>query len=149
MPGMRILQFGFSDRGSHLYLPHRYVPNTVAYTGTHDNDTTLGWWKHGVTAEERANAQTYLGTIEQDDEIVGVMVRAAASSVASLCIFPMQDILRLGSEARMNTPAAGVNNWTWRYATGSLEPEYAAKLAALMVMTDRDGYVAPKPEAAS
>lgn len=144
MPGMRILQFGFSDRGSHLYLPHKYVPDTVAYTGTHDNNTTLGWWRDGATEEERAHVQTYLQPIEHDGEIVGAMMRAAAGSVANLCIFPMQDVLHLGSEARMNTPAAANGNWTWRFAQDALDPGLATGLAALMEMTDRDGYVAPK-----
>ena len=112
------MQFGFSDRGAHIYLPHQYVPNTVAYTGTHDNDTTLGWWKNGATAEEREHVQRYLQPIEQDEEIVGAMMRAAARSVARLCIFPMQDVLRLGSEARMNTPANRLGNWGWRYDGG-------------------------------
>ena len=147
MPGMRILQFGFSDRGAHLYLPHEFVPNTVVYTGTHDNDTTLGWWKGGATEQERGHVQTYLQTIERDDDIVGAMIRTAARSVAYLCIFPMQDILHLGSEARMNTPAAGAGNWTWRYNKDALHPGFAEQLAALMEMTDRDGYVTPKVEA--
>ena len=146
MPGMRILQFGFSDRGAHLYLPHRYAPNTVAYTGTHDNDTTLGWWRDGVTEEERAHAQTYLRPIEHECDIVGAMMRAAAASVANLCIFPMQDVLGLGSEARMNTPAAAAGNWTWRYREEQLYPGVASALAALMEMTDRDGYIPPGPE---
>jgi 4-alpha-glucanotransferase len=146
MPGMRILQFGFSDRGAHLYLPHEYVPNSVAYTGTHDNNTTLGWWKEGATAEERAHVQTYLQPIEHDGDVVWAMIRAAARSVANVCIFPMQDILHLGSEARMNTPAEGSGNWTWRYRRNALHPDFATKLAALMEMTDRDGYVAPKAE---
>ncbi len=144
MPGMRILQFGFADRGSHLYLPHEYVPNTVAYTGTHDNNTTLGWWRDGATEAERANAQIYLQTIEHDGDVVWAMIRAAAHSVANLCIFPLQDILHLGSEARMNTPAAGAGNWTWRYNMDALHPDFATKLAALMEMTDRDGYLPPK-----
>src|SRR6185312_1335031 len=143
MPGMRILQFGFSDRGSHLYLPHRFVPNTVVYTGTHDNNTTLGWWQHDTSETERANAQTYLQTVEHDGEIVWAMMRTAARSVANLCIFPMQDVLHLGSEARMNTPAAGAGNWTWRYRLDALHPDFAIKLAALMEMTDRDAYEAP------
>jgi 4-alpha-glucanotransferase len=146
MPGMRILQFGFGDRGAHIYLPHKYVPNTVAYTGTHDNDTTLGWWKTGATEAERENVLTYVGAIERDEEIGWAMMRTAARSVAYLCIFPLQDILGLSSEARMNTPAAGVGNWTWRYASGALQDEDATKLAALMAMTDRDGYVAVKAE---
>jgi len=146
MPGMRILQFGFSDRGAHLYLPHKYVPNTVAYTGTHDNNTTLGWWKEGATEEERRHLQTYLQPIQHDGDIVWAMIRSAAGSVANLCIFPMQDILHLSSDARMNTPAEGAGNWTWRYRRDALHPDFATKLAALMEMTDRDGYVAPKAE---
>jgi 4-alpha-glucanotransferase len=144
MPGMRILQFGFSDRGSHLYLPHKFVPNTVVYTGTHDNNTTLGWWQDDATETERQHVRSYLQTIQHDGDIVWAMIRAAARSVATLCIFPMQDILHLGSEARMNTPAAGAGNWTWRYHSQALHPDFAVQLAALMEMTDRDGYVAPK-----
>jgi 4-alpha-glucanotransferase len=144
MPGMRILQFGFSDRGSHLYLPHRYVPNTVTYTGTHDNNTTLGWWRDDATEEERRHVQTYLQNIPHDEDIVWALIRAAARSVANLCIFPLQDVLHLGSEARMNTPAAGAGNWTWRYNSDALHPDFAAQMAALMEMSDRDGYVPPK-----
>jgi len=138
MPGMRVLQFGFSDRGAQIYLPHQYVPNTVVYTGTHDNDTTLGWWKSGATKQERAHVQRYLQPIERDEEIVGAMMRAAARSVAKLCIFPMQDVLCLGSEARMNTPANRLGNWSWRYEAGALKPEMAKELAELMELTDRD-----------
>ena len=143
MPGMRILQFGFSDRGSHLYLPHRYVPNTVTYTGTHDNNTTLGWWTDDVTDVERENVQAYLQTIEHPADIVWAMMRAAARSVADICIFPLQDVLHLGSEARMNTPAAGAGNWSWRYRSDALHPDFALKLTKLMELTDRDGYEQP------
>jgi 4-alpha-glucanotransferase len=143
MPGMRILQFGFTDRGSHIYLPHKYVPNTVAYTGTHDNNTTLGWWKEDATKGEKAHLQTYLRPIRDDGQIVWAMIRAAAGSVANLCIFPMQDVLHLGSEARMNTPSAGAGNWCWRYGLDAAHPDFATKMAALMEMTDRDGYVKP------
>jgi 4-alpha-glucanotransferase len=96
---------------------------------------------------DRANLETYLQPIARDEEVVGAMMRAAAGSVANLCIFPMQDILGLGSEARMNTPSATEGNWTWRYGSEALKPECAARLAQLMEMTDRDGYVAPRPEA--
>jgi 4-alpha-glucanotransferase len=143
MPGMRVLQFGFSDRGSHLYLPHRFVPNTVTYTGTHDNNTTLGWWRDDAGDAEHANVQNYLQTITHDGEIVWAMIRAAARSVANICIFPLQDVLHLGSEARMNTPSAPQGNWSWRYAQDALHPDFATKLAALMEMTDRDGYEEP------
>ena len=140
MPGMRILQFGFSDRGAHLYLPHRYVPNTVVYTGTHDNNTTLGWWRDDASPTERVNVQMYLHRIDHDGDIVWAMIRAAAGSVATTCIFPLQDVLHLGGEARMNVPSAPSGNWTWRYAPDALHPDFATKLAAIMEMTDRDGY---------
>ncbi len=143
MPGMRILQFGFSDRGGHLYLPHRCVPNTVIYTGTHDNNTTLGWWRDDLQPWERENVQTCLGEVRYEGEIVWSMIRAAAGSVANTCIFPLQDVLHLGSEARMNTPSAPAGNWTWRYDPAALHPDFARKLAKLMEMTDRDGYEAP------
>jgi 4-alpha-glucanotransferase len=143
MPGMRILQFGFGDRASHLYLPHRYVPNTVVYTGTHDNNTTVGWWKHGASATERASVESYVQQVGDGDEIAWAMIRTAARSVANLCIFPLQDILSLDSEARMNTPAEGDGNWTWRYQQDAIHPDYAVKLAELMVVSDRDGYVPP------
>lgn len=143
MPGMRILQFGFSDRGSHLYLPHRYVPNTVVYTGTHDNNTTQGWWRDDAGELERRNVQAYLQRINHDGEIVWAMIKLAARSVANLCIFPLQDILHIGSEGRMNTPSAPVGNWTWRYHPDALHPDFCTQLAALMEMTDRDGYEEP------
>ncbi|HEY8996643.1 MAG TPA: 4-alpha-glucanotransferase [Edaphobacter sp.] len=146
MPGMRVLQFGFSDRGSHLHLPQSFVPNTVVYTGTHDNNTTLGWWSNDASEQERDHLQTYLQSIHHDGEVVWAMIRAAARSVANICIFPLQDVLHLGSEARMNTPAAGEGNWAWRYGLNALHPDFATQLAALMEMTDRDGYVLPEPE---
>ncbi len=143
MPGMRILQFGFGDRGGHLYLPHRMVPNTVVYTGTHDNNTTLGWWRDDVNEIERANVQTYLHPIEHDGQIVWAMIKCAASSVANTCIFPLQDILHLGSDGRMNTPSLPEGNWSWRYHRDALHPDFAAQMAAIMEMTDRDGYQKP------
>ena len=143
LPGMRILQFGFGDRGGHLYLPHRYVPNTVVYTGTHDNNTTLGWWKHDATPVERDNVQTYLQPIANDGDIVWSMIKCAAGSVAATCIIPMQDVLHLSSEARMNVPSQPSGNWTWRYSPGALHPDFARKMAAIMEMTDRDGYQKP------
>ncbi len=141
MPGMRILQFGFGDRGSHNYLPHRYVSNTVVYTGTHDNDTTRGWWENGATVQEKASVETYIHP--GPDGVVWPLIRAAATSVADICLFPLQDILELGSEGRMNTPSQPENNWAWRFAEGALQAESAARLAALMEITDRDGYVEP------
>ncbi len=142
MPGMRVLQFAFSDRASHNYLPHRFVPNTVVYTGTHDNDTTRGWWEHGATAQEKAGVQTYIEP--GADGVVWPLIRLASSSVADICLFPLQDILEIGSEGRMNTPSQPENNWAWRYEEAALTAASAARLAGLMEMTDRDGYVEQK-----
>ena len=147
MPGMRILQFGFGDRGGHVYLPHKFVPNTVVYTGTHDNNTTLGWWVDDLHDAERTNVQAYLGPINPEHEIVWSMIRSAAASVATLCIFPLQDILELGTPARMNRPAAAEGNWAWRYQMGALRPDHASRLATMMEMTDRDGWVKPEDSA--
>jgi 4-alpha-glucanotransferase len=141
-PGMRVLQFGFSDRAAHNYLPHRYVTNTVVYTGTHDNDTTLGWWEHGVTETERQAVYVYLNPAPKD--VVWTLIRAASSSVADVCIFPVQDVLVLGSEARMNTPSTPENNWTWRMAPDALSGQQAYGLAQLAELTDRDGWVEPQ-----
>ena len=143
MPGMRILQFGFGDRGGHIYLPHRFVENTVVYTGTHDNNTTLGWWRDDASPTERANVQTYLHRMEHDGDIVWAMIKCAAASVATTCIFPLQDILHLGSEGRMNTPAAAAGNWAWRYAPAALHPDLSTQMASIMEATDRDGYQQP------
>jgi 4-alpha-glucanotransferase len=134
MPGMRVLQFGFGDAGAHIYLPHRYDPNTVVYTGTHDNDTTLGWWK-SCSENERKFAGALLG--EAGDGINWAMVRLAQSSTANRCVVPLQDVLGLGSEGRMNVPSFSDGNWSWRYLPGALTAELAQKLAALAEVTDR------------
>jgi 4-alpha-glucanotransferase len=133
---MRVLQFGFSDRGAHNYLPHRYEKNTVVYTGTHDNDTTRGWWENGATKVEKAAVQTYLDP--GSEGVVWPLMRAAFTSVADICLFPVQDVLELGSEARMNVPSRSGDNWGWRCAEGVLSPKLAEKLAALTEVTDRD-----------
>lgn len=142
LPGMRILQFAFSDRGAHNYLPHRFVPNTVVYTGTHDNNTTKGWWEKEATDNEKAAVHTYLGP--EINGIVWPLIRVAAASIADICLFPLQDVLELGADARMNVPSKPADNWAWRYKKDALEPVWAERLAALMEVTDRDDYVAPE-----
>jgi 4-alpha-glucanotransferase len=141
LPGMKVLQFGFSGRGAHIHLPHRFVTNTVAYTGTHDNDTTRGWWEHGATETEKAAVRDYLGVTGND--VVWPLIRATASSVADLALYPVQDILELGSEARMNVPSRPTGNWSWRSAENALTPALAQKLAALTAVTDRDKHDPP------
>jgi 4-alpha-glucanotransferase len=135
IPGMRVLQFGFGNPGAHIYLPHRYEHNTVTYTGTHDNDTTLGWWKHSAAEHEKRAAQAYLGNTS--DGIPWAFIRTAMHSIADLAVFPLQDILSLDSECRMNTPSRRGGNWTWRYRRDALKPELAKKLADLVEVTDR------------
>jgi 4-alpha-glucanotransferase len=135
MPGMKVLQFGFSDKGAHIYLPHRFEPACVAYTGTHDNDTTQGWWRTAGKVE-RAAVEAYIGPV--GERPAWPLIRATSASVAQLALVPAQDLLELGSEARMNTPAVAAGNWSWRAPKGSWAPELGAKLAALAEVTDRD-----------
>ncbi|MBA3533548.1 MAG: 4-alpha-glucanotransferase [Ardenticatenales bacterium] len=114
-PGMRVLQFAFDEDPKNIHLPHNYRVNTVVYTGTHDNDTTLGWWN---TQSEAAQYEVlrYLGRHHLPPlRIVPQLVRQAMRSIAAVSIFPMQDILNLGSDARMNTPGAAGGNWAWRF----------------------------------
>jgi 4-alpha-glucanotransferase len=139
-PGMRIFQFGFSDKHAHNYLPHHYVTNCVVYTGTHDNNTTRGWWDEEATKVEKDAAKAYLGTNKK--EFVWDMIRGAEASVADLCLVPVQDILDLGTEARMNMPSRAGGNWSWRCPEGALTAEIAAELAAIAEVTDRDFVVA-------
>ena len=134
IPGMAVLQFGFGDEGAHMYLPHR-AAGKVIYTGTHDNDTTVGWFQSGAAEHERRNAEAYLGCCE--DGIQWAFIRAALNSVADLALVPMQDVLGLASEARMNTPSMDGGNWNWRLTAGQLNPEVTAKLAQLAELTDR------------
>ena len=137
IPGMKVMQFGFGNRGAHIYLPHAYEPNSVVYTGTHDNDTTLGWWKNSATEEERISAATYLN-ITREEDITWSFVRGALTSVATLAIIPVQDVLGLDSDARMNVPSTPQGNWTWRLRRGELSAELAARMARLVELTDRD-----------
>ena len=144
IPGMAVLQFGFGDQGAHIYLPHQAV-GKVIYTGTHDNDTTAGWWKLDATDEERRHVEAYVGNC--DDGIHWAFIRAAQTSVSGLSIIPLQDVLGLDSSARMNTPSANGNNWKWRFAADQLTDGLASKLAQLAEVVDRlPEPFAPLPE---
>jgi 4-alpha-glucanotransferase len=134
IPGMAVLQFGFGDEGAHIYLPHR-AAGKVIYTGTHDNDTTEGWFHSGASEDERRNVESYLGS--SSDGIHWEFIRAVQTSPADLALVPLQDVLGLGSEARMNTPSLHGGNWRWRLAPGQFSSELTAKLARLAYMTDR------------
>jgi 4-alpha-glucanotransferase len=134
IPGMAVMQFGFNDEGAHMYLPHR-AAGKVIYTGTHDNDTTVGWYRSGASEQERRNAEAYLGRC--DDGIHWAFIRAALGSVAEFALIPLQDVLGLSSEARMNTPSQDKGNWQWRILPGQFNCELTAKLAQLAEVTDR------------
>jgi 4-alpha-glucanotransferase len=144
-PGMKVLQFGFSTRGAHIHLPHQFAANTVAYTGTHDNDTTRGWWERGASPTERAAAAAYLGVDAESPgaSVVWPLIRATATSVADLVVYPVQDILELGSDARMNIPSRPSGNWGWRCPENALASQLAQKLGALTEVTDRDKHEKP------
>lgn len=118
LPGMRILQFAFGDNDSNYFLPHHYISNTVAYTGTHDNDTTLGWW-NSAKEHERSFAKYYLHS--EGKEINWDMIGALAESAANTVIFPLQDVLGLDSEHRMNFPGTPFGNWEWRFSWDQLQ----------------------------
>jgi 4-alpha-glucanotransferase len=117
-----------------MYLPHR-AAGKVIYTGTHDNDTTVGWFHSGASEQERRSAECYFGRC--DDGIHWAFIRAAQTSPAEFALIPLQDVLGLGSEARMNTPSLHGGNWKWRFADGQFTTELAAKLASLAQVTDR------------
>jgi 4-alpha-glucanotransferase len=136
VPGMRVMQFGFGNPGAHIYLPHRFEPNTVVYTGTHDNDTTLGWWHTQATTDERRLAGAYLGA--DGHNAPWAFIRGALGSIARYAIVPLQDVMSLGSEARMNIPSRSEGNWGWRFHPGALTSEIAEALAVLVDVTDRD-----------
>lgn len=128
-PGMKILQFAFDSREESDYLPHNYTNNSVVYTGTHDNDTTVGWYT-SFNKKDRAFAKRYLN-IRTNKEIAWEFIRAALSSVADTAIIPIQDYLGLGSEARINTPSTLGCNWKWRLVPEQLDDELAERIRAM------------------
>ncbi|MDQ3809001.1 MAG: 4-alpha-glucanotransferase [Chloroflexota bacterium] len=128
-PGMKVLQFAFGDDADNPYLPHNYrSPNAVVYTGTHDNDTSRGWFDVAPETERKAVLR-YLGSHGQD--ITFDLIRLALASTARTAIIPLQDALDLGSEARMNTPGAIGSSWSWRVRPDQLDPACADRLAVL------------------
>ncbi|MDD5029919.1 MAG: 4-alpha-glucanotransferase [Rhodoferax sp.] len=135
-PGMRVLEFAFSGDAQHPFLPHNYAPNTVVYTGTHDNDTVVGWWA-GCNPHERAFAKHYLPC--GDAEVHWAMIRAAWMSVARLALCQFQDVLGLDGRHRMNTPGC-MGCWTWRFSWDWVGPQAAKQLAQLTAASGRVGF---------
>ena len=149
LPGMSLLQFAFgNDPQGPSFRPHNYSRDLAAYTGGHDNDTTVGWWTSSGKGDstrtledvrkEHEFARAYLSFSSDDDsEINWVMIRAVMASVADVAIVPLQDVLGLGSEARMNLPGKVSGNWKWRYRPGALSGDLSARLRGLVSLYDR------------
>jgi 4-alpha-glucanotransferase len=148
-PGMAILQFAFgTDPQAPTFRPHNYEQELVAYTGGHDNDTMFGWWRSGVAQSTRtqadvkkeyADARNYIGVSadELDREVNWIFIREVMKSVANTVLFPMQDVLGLGSEARMNTPGTLGGNWTWRFSPDGLRAADHRRLKLFADIYDR------------
>jgi 4-alpha-glucanotransferase len=146
LPGMSLLQFAFgNDPQGPSFRPHNYSRELVAYTGGHDNDTTVGWWTSSGVGEstrtaddirkEREFTRSYLGF--ENEPVNWVFIRAVLASVAETAIVPLQDLLGLGTEARMNLPGTTTGNWKWRFSPGALTKSLSERLRRLTLLFDR------------
>ncbi len=137
-PGMKVLQFAFSpDMGKNAYIPHNIAPHSAVYTGTHDNNTTRGWFANELGEEGRARLFAYAGRELDANKAADVLIRMALGSVAALCIIPMQDYLNLGEEGRMNIPGVAGGNWSWRMQSELLTDDLAARMRTLATIYGR------------
>ncbi|NTW24520.1 MAG: 4-alpha-glucanotransferase [Lentimicrobium sp.] len=134
LPGMKILQFGFDKTESNPYLPHFYTSNSVVYTGTHDNDTVMGWYKL-LDEEDKKKFHEYSGCSGCD--VHWQMIRMSMASVSDIAVIPLQDVFGLGSEARMNIPGTPHSNWQWRFKKGDIKSEHKDRLKLMTVLYDR------------
>jgi 4-alpha-glucanotransferase len=138
-PGMKVLLFAFGeDPATSAYLPHNHVPNCVVYTGTHDNNTARAWLEEDATEEEKRQLFLYLGREVVPEGIHWELIRLAMMSVAHTVILPMQDLLGLGAEARMNRPAVKQGNWQWRLRTDQINPALTDRLLEMTRVFGRD-----------
>ncbi len=147
LPGMKILQFAYSTDASDKFLPHNYKPNFVVYTGTHDNDTSRGWYEHSANEHERDFFRRYLRTDGHD--AAWRLIDAAWCSVAYRALAPLQDLLNLSSEARMNLPGRADGNWTWRFVPEQITGYLVDRLLETTTIYGRDPklYAGKDPEA--
>jgi 4-alpha-glucanotransferase len=137
-PGMKVLQFAFGEgMPQNPYIPHNHRRNCVVYAGTHDNDTAAGWWK-SAPADEKKNFLDYAGLKSiSPEQAADELIRMALSSPADLAVITAQDILRLGTEARMNTPSTTGGNWKWRLESLAPLERELGRIAALNVLFGR------------
>ena len=134
-PGMAILQFAFGDGPANPFLPHNHHPHSVVYTGTHDNDTSTGWWAHSASDAQRHHARAYLGSDGHD--IAWALMRAGCASVADTVVHPMQDILVLPTDCRMNLPGSASGWWAWRFDWAQVHPWHSHRLADMTALFGR------------
>jgi 4-alpha-glucanotransferase len=135
-PGMKVLQFAFGDTGESTFHPHNFkTPNCVCYTGTHDNDTTKGWYET-LGKDCRKKLRRYLN-MKKQEPVSLAMIRACLGSTAAYAIFPLQDVLDIGSEGRMNTPGTASGNWNWRFQKNALTKKLAKRLKKLSQLYGR------------
>ncbi|MEJ2718895.1 MAG: 4-alpha-glucanotransferase, partial [Deltaproteobacteria bacterium] len=137
-PGMKLLLFAFGeDCPKNAYAPHNISRNSVVFTGTHDNNTVKGWFRHEASPEEIGRFNSYIGRETHEDNVHREMCRLAMMCTADLAILPMQDILGLGSEARMNLPSQKHGNWMWRLSPELLTEEVAIRLRNMTALYGR------------
>ncbi len=139
LPGMKILQFAFDGSPDNPYLPHAHEIASVVYTGTHDNDTTLGWW---ADQDDQTRTEVREFVPLPTEPMPWALVRTAMSSVARLAVVPAQDLLGLGSESRMNVPGTPEGNWSWQSEEGDFDDELATRIRDLVETYDR---LPPRP----
>lgn len=138
LPGMRVLQFAFGGTtGDNLYAPHNHIENSLVYTGTHDNNTTKGWYKN-ASKKEKTNLVQYTGRRLSPAKVHEVMIQLALSSVAHAAVIPMQDYLGLGEEAMMNRPSVAKGNWQWKLSGGEYQQHLAKNLSRWMKLFGRE-----------
>jgi 4-alpha-glucanotransferase len=129
LPGMKVLLFAFGDDlAGNPYVPHNHIPNCILYTGTHDNNTVRGWFEQEASTDDRKRLFRYLGRKVMAEEVAEVFIRKAMMSVANTVILPIQDLLGLGADGRMNVPSTTEGNWAWRLSPGQITPVLAERL---------------------
>ena len=139
LPGMKVLQFAFDESMPESpHIPHHYRHNFFAYTGTHDNNTTKGWFRETVDAGMRERLEAYFGEVVSQDNVAHMLARAVYASVAGTAILPIQDILNLDESAKMNLPGSNKDNWTWRLLPGQIDDAAVAFLTTMTALYDRE-----------
>ncbi|MEK7228543.1 MAG: 4-alpha-glucanotransferase, partial [Candidatus Binatota bacterium] len=137
-PSMKVLLFAFGkDLPSHPYAPHNIRENSVVYTATHDNNTAKGWFQCEAHPDDRERLFAYIGREVTEEQVSWELIRLALMSVADTAIIPMQDLLGLGAEARMNRPATAEGNWEWRFTPEQIAPPIIAELAKITELSGR------------